>query len=98
MTEDRFQGHAVIAFLREQLDVAVGLLPVEFPDRPEQRLVEVGQSHLLGECRKSWKQKRRKTVEGTLIVNILAVALFSTQKKCVFEIEMNVGQSEGTKL
>jgi hypothetical protein len=28
----------------------------------------------------------------------LAVALFSTQKKCVFEIEMNVGQSEGTKL
>ena len=87
MTEDRFQGHAVLALLREQLDVAVGFLPVEFPDRPEQRLVEVGQSHLLGECRKSWKQKRRKTVEGTLIGNILAVALFSTQKNASLKLK-----------
>ncbi len=47
MAEDGLEGKAVVVLTGEQLDVAVQLLPVQLPDRPEQGLVEVGQCHLL---------------------------------------------------
>ena len=45
MAEDGLEDHRLFTFARKELHVAVGLLPVELPDRPEQGLVEVGQGH-----------------------------------------------------